>query len=107
MDDIFKYTPTKELISRDSIVKAMEYVTDDTTCPLHISAEIHQNLEMEPAVEAIPIAVIRRAISGINAADSCDQTGQYERELRSALEIVLKWYDSPNYKEYKERTALC
>ena len=58
-----------------------------------------------PTVEAIPIAVIKRAIAGISMADQCDQAGRYERELRDALNKVLEWYGSPGYEEHAERTA--
>lgn len=55
-------------------------------------------------VDAIPIAVMKRAIAGINAADQCDQAGRYDFELRNALRTVLKWYDTPVYKECERRT---
>ena len=55
-------------------------------------------------VDAIPIAVIERAIAGINAADQCDQAGRYDFELRNALKTVLKWYGTPLYKETERRT---
>lgn len=48
--------------------------------------------------DVIPIAVIKRAIAGINAAESCDQAGRYDYELRRALKTVLEWYESPSYK---------
>lgn len=53
--------------------------------------------------EAIPIAVIKRAISGVNAADQCDQAGRYDYELRAALNTVLEWYKSPVYLEHEKR----
>ena len=61
-------------------------------------------LEEIPAVDAIPIAVMKRAISGINAADQCDQAGRYDFELRNALKTVLEWYGSPLYEETERRT---
>lgn len=57
-----------------------------------------------PTVDAIPIAVIKRAIAGINAADQCDQAGRHEFELRNALKTVLKWYNTPAYEECERRT---
>ena len=62
------------------------------------------SIDAQPTVDAIPIAVMKRAIAGINAADQCDQAGRYEYELRNALKTVLKWYDSPVYKECERRT---
>ncbi len=61
-------------------------------------------IDKAPTVDAIPVAVIKRAISGISLADQCDQAGRYELELRAALERVLKWYGSPEYKEHERRT---
>jgi len=57
-----------------------------------------------PTVDAIPIAVIKRAIAGISLADQCDQAGRWDYELRYALQTVLKWYGSPSYKEHERRT---
>lgn len=58
-----------------------------------------------PVVDAIPIAVIKRAIAGINAADQCDQAGRYDFELRNALKTVLEWYGAPAYKECERRAG--
>ena len=58
-----------------------------------------------PTVDAIPIAVIKREIAGIYAADQCDQAVRYDYELRNALQTVLEWYDSPLYKETERRTT--
>ena len=52
-----------------------------------------------PKVEAIPVSGMEREISGIGAADQCDQAGRYDYELRNALRTVLEWYGSPRYKE--------
>ena len=60
-------------------------------------------LEQLPKVEAIPVSVMEREISGICAADQCDQAGRYDFQLRHALEIVLEWYNSPRYKEMVNR----
>jgi hypothetical protein len=56
-------------------------------------------LDQLPKVEAIPVFVMEREISGICAADQCDQAGRYDYELRNALRTVLEWYGSPRYKE--------
>ena len=62
----------------------------------HIAVTV---LDQLPKVEAIPVSVMEREISGICAADQCDQAGRYDFQLRHALEIVLEWYNSPRYKE--------
>lgn len=68
-------------------------------------SEFLDMIDEQPTVEAIPIATIKRAIAGISAADQCDQAGRYERELRDALNTVLKWYGSPGYQEHEKRTG--
>lgn len=62
----------------------------------HIAVAMMDQL---PKVEAIPVSVMEREISGICAADQCDQAGWYDYELRNALRTVLEWYGSPRYKE--------
>ena len=56
-------------------------------------------LDQLPKVETIPVAIMKREIAGIGAAEQCDQAGRYDFELRSALRTVLEWYSSPRYKE--------
>ena len=58
----------------------------------------------QPIVEAIPITVMKRKIEGIGYADQGDQAGRYDLELRHALKTVLKWYESPSYKECERST---
>ncbi len=57
-----------------------------------------------PTVDAIPISVMKSEIIGINAADQCDQAGRYDFELREALKTVLRWYETPRYKEHETMT---
>jgi len=64
-----------------------------------------ESIDQMPIVEAIPVSVIKRAIAGISAADQCDQAAASDLRLRNSLEDVLKWYDTPVYKEYEKRTA--
>ena len=54
--------------------------------------------------EHIPIKVIESEISGLNFAIGCDQGGAYYIRLRNALQEVLDWYHSPNYKK---RLGIC
>lgn len=44
-----------DLISRSALLKAMCTVTDDTTCPMHIAAEIEQYIGEAPAVDAVEV----------------------------------------------------
>lgn len=44
-----------DLISRSALKEAMRFVTDDTTCPMHIAAEIDQILDCAPAVDAVKV----------------------------------------------------
>lgn len=67
------------------------------------TSQIQGLIAYMPTVDAIPIAVIKMAIAGINAADQCDQAGRYDFELRNALRTVLKWYGSPIYKDCERR----
>ena len=46
-----------DLISRSALMKAMRTVTDDTTCPMHIAAEIEQYIDCAPAVDAVELPV--------------------------------------------------
>ena len=44
-----------DLISRSALKEAMRFVTDDTTCPMHIAAEIDQILDCAPGVDAVEV----------------------------------------------------
>lgn len=46
---------TDDLISRASFRSNIQTILNDTTCPIHIAAEIEQYLELEPAVDAAPV----------------------------------------------------
>lgn len=46
-----------DLISRSAMLKAMRTVTDDTTCPMNIAAEIEQYIGEAPAVDAVVLPV--------------------------------------------------
>lgn len=68
------------------------------------TSQIQGLIAYMPSVDAIPIAVMKREIAGINAADQCDQAGRYDFELRNALKTVLAWYATPRYKEIERVT---
>lgn len=44
-----------DLISRSVLIEAMHSVTSDTTCPMHIAAEIDQIIDNAPAVDAVEV----------------------------------------------------
>ena len=44
-----------DMISRTSFRSNIQTVLNDTTCPIHIAAEIEYYLELEPAVDAVPV----------------------------------------------------
>jgi hypothetical protein len=48
--------------------------------------------------EAIPLKVLKMAIVMVNAADQCDQAGQWDRDHRRACRHILDWYNSNDYK---------
>lgn len=48
--------------------------------------------------EAIPLKVLEMAIVMVNAADQCDQAGQWDRDHRRACRHILDWYNSNDYK---------
>lgn len=48
--------------------------------------------------EAIPLKVLKMAILMVNAADQCDQAGQWDRDHRRACQYILDWYGSNDYK---------
>lgn len=55
---------TDDLISRASFRSNIQTVLNDTTCPIHIAAEIEYYLELEPAVDATPVRpIIKKNIS--------------------------------------------
>lgn len=64
------------------------------------------DIKNAPTIEAIPVAVMERAILGIDFADQCDQAGRSDYELRRALKTVLSWYHAPVYKRVEEQTRL-
>lgn len=48
--------------------------------------------------EAIPLKALEMAIVMVNAADQCDQAGQWDRDHRRACRHILDWYNSNDYK---------
>ena len=53
---------------------------------------------MRQTDEAIPLKVLEMAIVMVNAADQCDQAGQWDRDHRRACRHILDWYNSNDYK---------
>ena len=48
--------------------------------------------------EAIPLKVLKMAILMVDAADQCDQAGEWDRYHRRACKYILDWYESNDYK---------
>ena len=46
----------------------------------------------------IPASALRMAIVMVNAADQCDQAGQWDRDHRRACKHILDWIRSNDYK---------
>lgn len=46
----------------------------------------------------IPASALRMAIVMVNAADQCDQAGQWDRDHRRACKHILDWIGSNDYK---------
>ena len=44
-----------EYIEREALIKSLEFVTNDTTCPIHIAAEIDQIIAQEPAADVVEV----------------------------------------------------
>ena len=55
---------------------------------------------MQPA-NAIPMGAMKRKINMMEAADACDQS--IDRELLRALQTVLQWARTADYKNVVER----
>lgn len=53
---------------------------------------------MRQTDEAVPLRVLEMAILMVNAADQCDQAGQWDRDHRRACRHILDWYNSNDYK---------
>ena len=45
----------KRLIDANALLERMNVVTADDTCPLHIAAEIDQEIELAPTVDAVEV----------------------------------------------------
>lgn len=45
----------KRLIDANALLERMNVVTEDKTCPLHVAAEIEQEIELAPTVDAVEV----------------------------------------------------
>lgn len=45
----------EEYIKREAIMRSMEFITKDTTCPIHIAAYIDQIIAQEPAADVVEV----------------------------------------------------
>ena len=44
-----------EYIEREAALKSLEFVTNDTTCPIHTAAYIDQIISQEPAADVVEV----------------------------------------------------
>lgn len=58
-----------DLISRAAFRSSVQTVLNDTTCPIHIAAEIEQYLELEPTIYAIPVEWLREKMHKLQMTD--------------------------------------
>ena len=49
----------KECIEREALRKAMEHVYRDSTCPMHIAAEVDQYITEAPAADVVEVVRCR------------------------------------------------
>lgn len=56
----------EDLISRATFRSSIQTVLNDTACPIHIAAEIEEHLELEPAVDAMPVIHARWKIVALH-----------------------------------------
>ena len=54
----------------------------------------------------IPASVLRMAIVMVNAAEQCDQAGQWDRDHRRACQHILDWIGSNDYKITCEKAGV-
>ena len=45
----------KEYIGRESVMRSLEFITNDPTCPIHIAACIDQIIAQEPAADVVEV----------------------------------------------------
>lgn len=83
----------KEYIEREELQKALEFVCDDTTCPLHIAAEIEQIAALAPTADVV--AVVR-----------CEKCEFWDRDHISC-EALAKCLTGEGGIRYRNRRDYC
>ena len=61
---------TNDLISRSALLEAMRSVIDDSTCPMHLAAEIDQIIDFAPAVDAVEVDKAMAWLEGYTMTDT-------------------------------------
>ena len=72
-----------EYIKREALMKSLEFVTNDTTCPIHIAAEIDQIIEQEPAADVTEVrhGEWKQEKDGHCVCSECGRTRPYNRHI--------------------------
>lgn len=53
-------------IDAEKLLKDMEFVTNDTTCPLHIAATIDQTISLAPTADVVEVVRCKDCLHKIN-----------------------------------------
>jgi hypothetical protein len=70
----------EKYIKVDDIVPMLKFLSDDTTCPIHIAAELDQIVELAEPVEARPI-IHGKWIQDTPFSCTCSACGNYRYGL--------------------------
>ena len=87
-----------DLISRAAFRSSIQTVLNDTTCPIHIAAEIEQYLELEPTVDAVPVVRCKDCKHGKLCFDANGQgliqctNPYYPASFAGTWPFDLDWY---------------
>ena len=70
-----------EYINRESLQKAMDFVANDPSCPLHIAATIDQNIALEPKADVVERNKLKQLIANkygdLDNICGCNVNGQW------------------------------
>lgn len=92
-----KYIPAEEFIEKLDIM-----ITSAANANLR---EALKEWGKTIAVDAIPVELLKAEKTGCNMAICTDMGGSYDIRRRNAIENILDWYDSPDYREREARSG--
>lgn len=67
----------KRLIDANALLERMNVVTADDTCPLHIAAEIDQEIALSPTVDAVEVVRCKDCKHWEKETGSCTEHPTY------------------------------